>query len=193
MANLKLINLLYILITGPEGLDLIITEVDAGTELHNKTSECKKSSFCSSYKIAEASTGFFVGTSTPPLSFLFLLLRVADELRLLSSESVAAASLDSVRSMVSFRPFRACEALAALLCDLSLAEFALRVTIDLSGSPVLRGAAAGPLCSGGSESLEAGEQDTVSGAGLDPGGSEREDRMQLSIGNNLDSMRRRNI
>lgn len=155
--------------------------------------ECQKYSFCSSYKIAEASTGFFVGTSTPPLSFLFLLLRRADALRLLSSESVSAASLDTVRSMVSLRSscVESCEALAPLLCGLSLAEIKLRVSIDLSGSLVPRGALlARPLCSGGLESLEAGEQDTVSGADLDPGGSEREERMQLSIGNNLDSLKR---
>lgn len=44
-----------------------------------------------------------------------------------------------------------------------------------------------PLGSGEAESLRAGEQEVVLMTGLVPGGSDREERMQSSIGNNLGS------
>ena len=44
-----------------------------------------------------------------------------------------------------------------------------------------------PLCSGGFESVRAGEPEEVFVTALVPGGRDREERMQSSIGNNLGS------
>jgi len=52
---------------------------------------------------------------------------------------------------------------------------------------MLTGVLRGTVCSGGVVSLRAGEQEAVSMTDLVPGGNEREERMQSSIGNNLGS------
>lgn len=52
---------------------------------------------------------------------------------------------------------------------------------------MLLGALRRPLCSGEAGSLRAGEQEVVFMTALVPGGSDRDERMQSSIGNNLGS------
>lgn len=52
---------------------------------------------------------------------------------------------------------------------------------------MLKSASRRPLCSGGFESVRAGEPAEVFVTGLVPGGRDREERMQSSIGNNLGS------
>lgn len=55
----------------------------------------------------------------------------------------------------------------------------------LSRADMLVSASRHPLCSG--ESLRAGEQEAVLMTALVPAGSDKEERMQSSIGNNLGS------
>lgn len=160
-----------------------------------------------SYKKADASTGCLAGMSTPPLNFLFLKARVSLKLRpsSLAAESVSVVSLDVVRSMVSshkrvltecgaflswetFPPLICCcqmpESLVSLSLCLIVSELLL---LGLSRVLVLMTASRRPLCSGEAESLRAGEQEAVLMTGLVPGGSDKEERMQSSIGNNLGS------
>lgn len=146
--------------------------------------------FWRSYKKAVASAGCLEGTSTPPLSFLFLRTRPPITLWLLSSavESVSAVSLDAVRSMVSSHG-RALIALGAFLswemfpllscsCQESLASFGLCLAVSELILLVLKET---------SRRSPAGEQEVVFMTGLVPGGRDREERMQSSIGNNRGS------
>lgn len=160
-----------------------------------------------SYKKADASTGSLVGTSTPPLSFLFLRILAPLKLRLSpsASGSVSAVSLDVVRSMVSSHggtlvelcAFLSWETFLPLTCSCQLSEspdslslclIVSELLLDgLSRLLVLLGALRRPLCSGEAGSLRAGEQEVVFMTALVPGGSDRDERMQSSIGNNLGS------
>lgn len=75
----------------------------------------------------------------------------------------------------------------------SLVSFGLCLAVSellllaFSGLLVLKGALRLSLCSGGFESLRAGGQAVVFMTDLVPGGKDREERMQSSIGNNLGS------
>ena len=166
---------------------------------YNKLIKC----FWESYKRADLSTGCLVGMSTPPLSFLFLAALAPLKLWLspLSAESLSAVSLDVVRSMVSphfrvlteFCAFLSWEMLWPLTCSCQLPESLVCLGLCLTVSELLllapsrllalTEASRDPLCSGEFDSLRTVEQD----AGLVPGGSDRDERMQSSIGNNLGS------